>query len=113
MKHLAQNPSFRKDLKTQSVSLISMQNPHEFGEKKEREADIYTEKGLEELEEDDEIAPWEEGFMEGAKGGGQGAKCRKCGKILIDDFIERQIGDQIYRFCSEECSETYKKKKSD
>ena len=78
-----------------------------------RDADVYTDEGLEELEEDDEIAPWEEGFMEGAKGGGQGAKCRRCGKILIDDFIERQIGTSIYRFCSEKCAEQYKKNKDE
>ena len=82
-------------------------------DKKEKEYDIYTEEGLEELEEGDEIAPWEEGFMEGAKGGGQGAKCRKCGKILIDKFVERQIGSQIYRFCSEKCSENYTRKRDE
>ena len=80
---------------------------------RKREGDIYTEEGLEDLEEDDEIAPWEEGFMEGATGGGQGAKCRKCGMILIEDFIEKQIGRKIYRFCSEKCAETYKRESKD
>ncbi len=90
-----------------------MEKTDSFGEKKVKDPDVYTEKGLEDLEEDDEIAPWEEGFMEGAKGGGQGAKCRKCGKILIDDFVERQIGNNIYRFCSEKCSEHYKRNKEE
>lgn len=69
--------------------------------------DIYSEEGREDLVEDDEISPTEEGFMEGAHDDGQGAKCRRCGKILTDDFIERMIGDEIYRFCSEECAERY------
>lgn len=79
----------------------------------EKDPDVYTEEGLEDLEDADEIAPWEEGFMEGAKGGGQGAKCRRCGKILIEDFIERQVGGSIYRFCSEKCAEQYRKQKDE
>ena len=39
--------------------------------------DIYSEEGREDLVEDGEISPAEEGFMEGAEGNGQGAKCRK------------------------------------
>lgn len=78
-----------------------------------RDPDIYTEEGAQDLEEDDEIAPWEEGFMKGARGGGQGAKCRRCGKILIDDLIERQVGSSIYRFCSEKCAEQYRKNKDE
>lgn len=69
--------------------------------------DIYSEEGREDLVEDDEISPTEEGFMEGAHDDGQGAKCRKCGKILTDDFIERRIKDEIYRFCSDECAKKY------
>jgi hypothetical protein len=71
--------------------------------------DIYSEEGREELVDDDEISPTEEGFMEGAHDGGQGAKCRRCGKILDDDFIERKFGDNILRFCSDECVEKYAK----
>ena len=73
--------------------------------------DVYTEEGRESLVDDDEISAEEEGFMEGAEGGGQGAKCRKCGKILQDDFIERRVDDEIYRFCSDECSHKYMKEK--
>ena len=52
---------------------------------------IESEEGRESLLEDDEISPEEEGFMEGASGDGQGAKCRKCGKVLVgDDFFERR-----------------------
>ena len=48
--------------------------------------DIYEEEGREAELEDDEISPAEEGFMEGAHDGGQGAKCRKCGKLLLKDI---------------------------
>ncbi len=69
--------------------------------------DVYSEEGREDLVDGDEITPAEEGFMEGAHNGGQGAKCRKCGKVLTDDFIERRKGEDIFRFCSEDCSESY------
>ncbi len=69
--------------------------------------DIYSEEGREDLVEDDEISPEEEGFMEGAHDDGQGAKCRRCGKVLMDDFIERKINDGICRFCSDECAKKY------
>ncbi|MBI2138627.1 hypothetical protein HYU13_03500 [Candidatus Woesearchaeota archaeon] len=68
--------------------------------------------GREELLDDDEISPEEQGFMEGAEGDGQGAKCRTCGKVIArDDFFERSIDGEIYRFCSEECSENYEHRK--
>jgi len=69
----------------------------------EKEEDIYSEEGRESLVEDDEITPTEEGFMEGAHDDGQGAKCRKCGKPLLDDFVEKEINGEIYRFCSDHC----------
>ena len=75
--------------------------------------DIYTEEGREAEVDNDEISPGEEGFMEGAEGDGQGAKCRKCGKVLDDDFIERKADDEIFRFCSEGCSEKYKEEKEE
>ena len=75
--------------------------------------DIYSEEGRENLVEDDEISPEEEGFMEGADGDGQGAKCRKCGKVLLDDIVERKIDGELCRFCSDECSERYAEKKED
>ncbi|MBU0628921.1 MAG: hypothetical protein KKC75_07050 [Nanoarchaeota archaeon] len=72
--------------------------------------DIYSEEGREELVDNDEISPGEEGFMEGAEGDGQGAKCRKCGKILGDDLVEKRVGKELCRFCSDECAEEYDKK---
>ncbi len=73
--------------------------------------DIYSEEGREELVDSDEISPAEEGFMEGAEGDGQGAKCRKCGKILMDDFIEKKIDGEICRFCCDECADKYSEEK--
>ncbi len=73
--------------------------------------DIYSEDGREELVEGDEISPAEEGFMEGAEGDGQGAKCRKCGAVLGDDLIEKKVGNELCRFCSDECAEKYSEEK--
>ena len=71
----------------------------------EKEADVYTEEGREELtEDDDEMAPWEEGFAEGATGRGQKAKCAACGKILSQDenkIVEREYRGETQWFCSE------------
>ena len=74
------------------------------------EEEIYSEKGREKLVEDDEIEPWEEGFMEGADVDGQQAKCRRCGKELTGtDIIEKEIDGELFWFCSEECLEKYEK----
>ncbi len=69
--------------------------------------DIYSEKGRESQVDNDEISPLEEGFMEGASNDGQGAKCRKCGNILGDDLVEKEIKGDICRFCSDECADKY------
>ncbi|MDP7141307.1 MAG: hypothetical protein QF506_02995 [Candidatus Woesearchaeota archaeon] len=79
----------------------------------EKEEDVYTEEGREKLIEDDEINPKEEGFMEGAEGLGQNAKCRKCGKILKDEFVEKEFDGDICRFCSDKCVEEYEKEMND
>ena len=86
-----------------------MAEDKEFSEENiEGDDDIYSEEVREDLVEGDGMSPAEEGFMAGAHGGGQGAKCRKCGKPLADDFIERRSDDnEIYRFCSDECCESY------
>lgn len=75
-----------------------------------KDTEVYNTHALEELEEDDEIAPWEEGFMEGAHSEGEGAKCRNCGKVLIEEAIEREFNDEIHRFCSERCAEKFEEK---
>lgn len=74
--------------------------------------DIYDEDDREELLDDDEIEPWEEGFMLGAEGGGQDAKCRTCGKVLKgpEDIIEKKIKGHILRFCSDLCADAFEEK---
>ena len=72
----------------------------------DKEADIYTEEGREELEEDEgEIAPWEEAFSEGAQGT-EGGHCAHCHKPLGDrgEVIEKTLGGQHIFFCSEKCA---------
>ncbi len=71
--------------------------------------EVYSEEDRESLVEDDEIEPWEQGFMEGAENDGQGAKCRKCGKVFLgpESVVEREINRTIARFCSEKCAEKF------
>jgi len=78
----------------------------------DKEEDIYTEAGRETAEDDDSITNEEEGCMEGYEEGDKAVKCAKCGKILEDDFIEREIDGEEYRFCSETCAESFKKPES-
>ena len=72
------------------------------------EADVYSEPGREVLEEDDELKPWEEGFMKGASGPGQQGKCAKCGKALLDNStVEKEIDGELKWFCSDDCLAKY------
>lgn len=73
--------------------------------------DIYDEEGREDEVDNDEISPREEGFMEGAHDDGQGAKCRKCGKVLGQDIVEKEIDGEVCRFCSDGCVEKYEEEK--
>lgn len=70
--------------------------------------DIYNEEAREEMLEDDEIDAIEEGFTQGYEAEDRLTRCALCHKILADDFIEEEIGGDIYRFCSEEHAEEYK-----
>ena len=79
-----------------------------------QEADVYESEGREKLVEDDAMSPEEAGFLQGAEGLGQDAKCRKCGKILIeaDEVIEKEIEGEIMKFCSDDCEEAYEQEHS-
>ncbi|MBI3051512.1 hypothetical protein HYY74_03565 [Candidatus Woesearchaeota archaeon] len=78
----------------------------------EHEEDIYDEDARETLEEEeDEITPGEEGFMKGYEEGSKMARCPKCGKSILRDFVEREFGGEVYRFCSESCLAAYKPKR--
>jgi len=72
-----------------------------------KEEDVYSEAGRDELREDDEISDWEEGFSQGAEAGGSKAKCAECGKILKEKFVEKKIGKKMFRFCSNKCVDKY------
>ena len=74
------------------------------------ERDIYSEQGREKLVEDDAIEPWEDGFMRGAEGLSDDAKCKQCRDVFIgpDSVIEIEINGETLRFCSEECVKKYK-----
>lgn len=73
---------------------------------------VYVEKERDELEEEDEITPTEEAFMEGYEEEEKVAECAKCKKPLLDikGTVEREIKGKHYRFCSEKCAKTYKPK---
>lgn len=81
-------------------------------QKGEDEADVYSEKGRELLEDDDEIEPWEQGFMEGAHDAGQLGKDAFTGEPLkgVDDVIEMKIGQTVYRFANRKNAEKFKEK---
>ena len=81
----------------------------EFNEEK----DIYDKEGIQGLRDEGQISDWEAGFMEGASGGGSGAKCRKCGKIFTDGdkVLERDIDGERHLFCSDECVKSFFERK--
>ncbi len=82
----------------------------------DKEADVYTEEGREELTVDgDEIAPWEEGFIEGAEGS-ESSHCENCDKTLGDreeSVIEKEVKGKILLFCSEKCAKAGPVKKKE
>ena len=77
----------------------------------EEDADLYTQEGMEEAEESDVIDEVEEGFMMGYEEGEKMAKCGNCGKVLKEDIVEREINDEIYRFCSIRCADKFEEKR--
>ncbi|PIN87467.1 hypothetical protein COV12_03680 [Candidatus Woesearchaeota archaeon CG10_big_fil_rev_8_21_14_0_10_32_24] len=79
----------------------------------DKDEDIYSDEGRDKLEDDDEIEPWEEGFMEGASQAGQLGKDALTGESLMDveDVVETEINGKMYRFVSEENAVKFKKKK--
>lgn len=79
----------------------------------EEDEDIYEEEGREVQLEEDEIEPWEEGFMEGAAGPGQLGKDALTGEPLrnVEDVVEAVIDGKLYRFASEENARKFREKK--
>ena len=77
----------------------------------EDEDDIYNKDVTEEMiNEEDEITDVDEGFMKGYESGEKVAKCPICKEVLEDDFVEREIRGDVYRFCSDEHAELFLRK---
>ena len=78
----------------------------------ERNEDVYTEEGRENLVEDGEISPAEEGFMRGEEDNGRLGVDALTGESLMDveDVVEAEIDGTLYRFANEENARVYRKK---
>lgn len=75
-------------------------------------SDVYDSDQRKDLEENDEMSSWEEGFMEGADGDGQRGKCANCGAALTSrNTIEREADDKVTWFCTNECVDDFLDKK--
>jgi len=90
----------------------SKQVDEELLDEEDLNADIYDEDTREELEENDEIEPWEEGFVEGANKQGQLGKDALTGEALIDPkkIFELKMKGKLYRFNSEKNAKKFKEK---
>ena len=75
-----------------------------------KEEDIYREEDRDKMQEDAEITPVEEGFMEGYDEGAKSSNCPKCGKVIVEKegVVEREIKGEHYMFCSQKCADEYK-----
>ena len=76
------------------------------------DADIYSEGSRDDLVEDDEMTPEEDGFMDGFEKDQKTVCCAECKKLIIDpdDAVEAEIDNETYLFCSEECSTLFKQR---
>ena len=72
----------------------------------DKEFNVYNE--AEKLEENDEIEPSEEGFMKGYESDADESTCANCHEVLQGkDFIEEEIEEKQYRFCSRKCADVF------
>ena len=78
-----------------------------------KEEDPYTKEGREVMEDEDEIDNIEQGFMEGASGGGQLGKDALTGEPLGEETVELELDGQKYWFVNAENAEKFKKKKEE
>jgi YHS domain-containing protein len=78
----------------------------------EHDVDPLTDEGREDLVENDEMEPWEAGFVQGASDEGQLGKDALTGEPLIDEdeVIEAEVNGKIYRFVSEENAKKFREK---
>ena len=82
------------------------------GPEPEKEDDIYEEEPRDELEEDAEITPEEQGFMEGYEEQEKAVSCHNCGKVIVEkeDVVKREINGEHVLFCSQRCVDSFKEK---
>ena len=105
---LEQNPNEEQSiLKEESKEEIA----EDIKEGKKTE-DVYSDEGLEVMEDEDELEPWEEGFMQGTKDDGQLGKDALTGEALIDEkkIIETEIKGKTYRFVNDDNAKKFRKK---
>ncbi len=78
-------------------------------DKGDGDAEVYEKEGLDDLEDDDEVDPIEQAFMEGYNDTSGLSKCAHCGKPLDEDkTIEHKIKGKKHWFCSTDCVDEYK-----
>ena len=65
--------------------------------------DVYSDNFNESLEEDDEISEAEEGFMVGYNEDDFVKECENCKNLLDDNFIQHELNNKKYGFCSKKC----------
>ena len=76
--------------------------------------DVYKEKERDDLVEDDEISPEEDGFMDGAQADGERAKCANCGRMLISaKIVEKEFEGELKWFCSDHCAGKFEEKRKE
>ena len=93
---------------------MSKEKSEEEMEKGKKDESVYGPTGREKLVEDDEMEPFEQGFMEGATKAGQLGKDALTGESLMDieNVVEAEIDGKVYRFVSKENAEKFRQKKA-
>jgi len=108
------NKKKKKDYPAEEQGILPEETSEEIKEDMnmgDKEADVYTKEGRDDLGEDAEIDIVEQGFMEGASGGGQLGKDALTGEpIMGTETVELEIEGKKYRFVNSENAEKFKKK---
>jgi len=111
-------PEDDKDYPAEEQGIIPEKTEEEISDEMdmgEKNEDVYSEEGRENLIDDDEISPEEEGFMEGANASGQLGKDALTGEPLMDveDVVETEIDGKMYRFVNAENARKFREKKEE
>lgn len=101
------HPEHEEDVEEQGIKKpLSSEEKRLAMSRGESDEEPYDEEGREALREDDEMADWEEGFMEGATGKGSHAACARCGRPLPpkDKVVEKMVDGEVEFYCSDRCA---------